>query len=70
MAKLVRIGDKVVNLDNIDYVELNFGTERDLVIHFNGSADKERTLSFGGDDGEELKEYLVSEQIFERTSVD
>jgi hypothetical protein len=63
MAKLVHIGDKLVNLDSIDYVDLNFGTEREVVIHFRGT---DRTLSVGGDEGEELKTYLVSEQVFDR----
>lgn len=63
MAKLVHIGDKLVNLDSIDYVDLNYGTDRDVVVHFRGS---ERTLSLGGEEGDELKTYLVSEQVFDR----
>lgn len=66
MAKFVHVGDRLINLDSIDYVDLNYGTERAVLIHFRGS---ERTLSLGGDDVEDLKEYLASEQIFERTSV-
>mgnify|MGYP000091368189 CR=1 FL=1 len=66
MAKFIHVGDKLVNLDSIDYVDLNYGTEREMIIHFRGS---ERTLSVGGDDAEELKEYLASEQIFERTGL-
>ena len=63
MAKLVHIGDRLVNLDSIDYVDLNYGTDGEVIMHFRGS---DRTLSFGGDDAEELKTYLASEQIFDR----
>jgi hypothetical protein len=65
MAKLVHVGDRLINLDSIDYVDLNYGTEREVILHFRGS---ERTLSLGGDDVEDLKEYLASEQIFDRTA--
>ncbi len=66
MAKLVHIGDRLVNLDSIDYVDLNYGTDREIIMHFRGS---DRTLSLSGDDGEELKTYLVSEQIFDHGSL-
>jgi hypothetical protein len=63
MAKFLRVGNRVVNLDNIDYVELNSETDGDVIVHFAG---EERTVSFGGDDAEEVKTYLTTEQAFQR----
>lgn len=63
MAKFLRVGNRFVNLDNIDYVELNAETDGDVIMHFTGA---ERTVSFGGGDAEELKTYLTTEQVFQR----
>ena len=61
MAKFVRIRDRLVNLDNIDYMNLDEGDDHRLRIFFNGSG----TLEFAGDEALELKNYFIEENVIE-----
>jgi hypothetical protein len=63
MARFVHIKDRLLNLDNIDYMNLDQGEEHRLTIFFNGSG----TLDFIGDEAQELKYYFIEENIMEDT---
>jgi hypothetical protein len=61
MARFVRIRDRLVNLDNIDYMNLDEGSDHRLRIFFNGSG----TLEFDGEEASELKNYFIEENVME-----
>ncbi len=63
MAKFVHIKDRLVNLDNVDYMNLDEGADHRLRIFFNGSG----TLEFEGDEALELKNYFIEENVMENT---
>lgn len=63
MAKFVQIKERLVNLDNIDYINLDEGADHRLRIFFNGSG----TLEFTGEDAVELKNFFIEENIMEDT---
>ncbi len=63
MARFVHIKDRLVNLDNVDYMNLDEGVDHRLKIFFNGSG----TLEFVGDEAEELKNYFIEENVMEDT---
>jgi hypothetical protein len=61
MARFVRIKNRLVNLDNVDYMNLDEGSDHRLRIFFNGSG----TLEFAGDEAQELKNYFIEENVME-----
>ncbi len=63
MARFLHVKDRLVNLDNIDYIDLDRAQEHRLTIFFNGSG----TLDFVGDEAEELKNYFIEENLMEDT---
>jgi hypothetical protein len=63
MARFTHIMDKLINLDNVDYINLDEGPNHKLEIFFNGSG----SLEFTGEEASELKAYFIEENIMEDT---
>lgn len=63
MAKLLQVGRKVINLDNVDYIDLGEEGASSVTIHFASQA----CMEFTGEDATQLWE-LVEEENFYGTS--
>jgi len=61
MAKFLMVGRKLINMENIDYVDLGDEDNSLLKVYFGGPGDGSRCLQFTGDEAGELWERLEEE---------
>ena len=59
MARLLQVGRKLINLDNVDYVDLGQEGNVCLTVHFAS----EKCMEFTGDDATQLWELLEEENF-------
>ena len=62
MARFLHVKEKLINLDNIDYINTDDGEQHGVRIFFNGSG----TVEFTGDDAEQLRDYLTEMDVVDR----
>ena len=62
MARFMQVKQKLFNLDNVNYIDVDQGEEHGVRIFFNGSG----CLDFEGDEAEQLREYLKELDVIDR----
>jgi len=58
----MQVKDRLLNLDNVDYIDVDSGKSHAVKIFFNGSG----TMNFTGDEAEQLREYLKELDVVDR----
>jgi hypothetical protein len=61
MAKFLLVGRKLINMENIDYVDLGDEEKSTVTVYFGGAGDSSRSIQFTGDEANELWERLEEE---------
>lgn len=62
MAKFLQIGRKLINMDNVDYIDLGEEGNTTVTVYF-GEPETKRSIPFTGDEANELWERLEEESI-------
>jgi hypothetical protein len=62
MARFMQIKEKLFNLDNVDYIDVDEGEDHRVKIFFSGSG----CVDFTGDEAEELRQYLKELDVVDR----